>query len=89
MCILGYFTWALLNVGGLGEEQKYHKYCSFRKLQEKKRGSCSRILNIDEINVHSMTLSKLGLIHCKRFTKENWYIQDKASHSVLVSESRI
>jgi len=35
-----------------------------------------------------MTLSKLGLIHYKQFTTEKWCIQDKDSHSVLVSESR-
>lgn len=36
-----------------------------------------------------MTLSKLGLVQYKQFTKENWYIQDKDSHSVLVFGSRI
>lgn len=36
-----------------------------------------------------MTLSKLGLVHYKQFTKEDWYIQDKDSHSVLVFESGI
>lgn len=60
-----------------------------QKATRKETGQLKSDTYVDEINVHSMTLSKLGLVYYKQFMTENWYIQDKDSHSVLVFESGI